>query len=89
MDKACGKCGRTGEVHTGLWWGDLGERNNLQDLGVDGRIILKSVFQDIGWVCRLYSFCSGPEQVAGSCEYDYELSCLIKCREFLEWLWTG
>jgi hypothetical protein len=26
----------TGEVHTGFWWGDLRERDLLEDLGVDG-----------------------------------------------------
>ena len=28
-------------VHTGLWWGDLMERDHSQYLGVDGRIKLK------------------------------------------------
>jgi hypothetical protein len=28
-------------VHTGFWWGDLRDGNYLEDLGVDGRIILK------------------------------------------------
>jgi len=55
MDKTCSKGGRTEAVHTGLWWEDMGERNNLEDLDVDGRIILKRVLQDIGWVCRLDS----------------------------------
>jgi hypothetical protein len=31
----------TGEVHTGFCWGDLIERDHFEDLGVDGRIILK------------------------------------------------
>jgi len=31
----------TGEVHIGFWWGDLRERSDLEDLGVDGRIIFK------------------------------------------------
>jgi hypothetical protein len=32
-----------GEVHTGFWWGDLREGDHLEDLGVDGRTILKSI----------------------------------------------
>jgi hypothetical protein len=35
----------TGEVHTWYWWGDLMERDHLEDLDVDGRIILKLIFK--------------------------------------------
>jgi hypothetical protein len=38
-----------GEVHTGLWWGNLKKRDNLEDLSVDGRIILKFIFKK--WDC--------------------------------------
>jgi hypothetical protein len=35
-----------GGVHTGFWWGHLRERDHLEDLGADGRIVLKFVFKE-------------------------------------------
>jgi hypothetical protein len=39
---------QTGEVHTGFLWRDLREREHLEDLGVDGRIILKGILKKWG-----------------------------------------
>jgi len=30
-----------GETYTGFWWGNLRERDHLEDPGADGRIILR------------------------------------------------
>jgi len=37
-------CG-TGEVHTGIYWGNMRERGNLENLGLGRRIILILVLQ--------------------------------------------
>ena len=37
-------------MHTGFWWGDLSERDHLEDLGVDEDSI-KMDIQDVGWEC--------------------------------------
>jgi hypothetical protein len=39
----------TGEVHTGFWWGNLREREHLEDLGVDGENSVKIGFREVGW----------------------------------------
>ena len=43
---------REGEVHTGLWWGNLRERDHLEDVVLDARIILKWIlnkYDRIAW----------------------------------------
>ena len=37
-----------GEAYTGFWWGKPRERAHLGDPGVDGRIILKRIFAEVG-----------------------------------------
>jgi hypothetical protein len=42
-----------GEVHRGCWWGNLKERDHLEDLDVEIKIILKLIFKQwdggVGW----------------------------------------
>jgi len=42
----------TGEAYIWFWWGNLKERNHLEEPGVDGRIILRWIFMKMdvgGW----------------------------------------
>jgi len=41
---------RRSEVYTGVWWENLRERDNVEDPGLDGRIILRWIFRkwDVG-----------------------------------------
>jgi hypothetical protein len=34
-----------GEVHSGLWWGNMRKRDNLEVVGLNKRIILKGIFE--------------------------------------------
>jgi len=53
---------------TQFWWGDLRERNQLEDLCVDDRIILK--WKSKKWDGEAWTDCSARvyEQVAGASE---------------------
>ena len=41
-------------MHTGFWWGNLRERDHLEDLGIGGRIIIKRIFKkwdgNVDWI---------------------------------------
>jgi hypothetical protein len=40
-----------GEVHTGIWWGNLREGDNLEDPGLDGRMdFQKVILGGMDWI---------------------------------------
>jgi hypothetical protein len=45
-----------GEDRTEFWWGHFRGRDHLEDLGVDGGIILNWIFKDVGeraWIALI------------------------------------
>jgi hypothetical protein len=49
MDGAVHHKLETGDMNTWFWWGDLRERNHLENLGIGARIKSKWIFQEVGW----------------------------------------
>jgi hypothetical protein len=45
---------RAVEMHAGFWWENLRERDHSENLGVDGRIILKWIVRKYVW--RAWTF---------------------------------
>jgi hypothetical protein len=45
----CGTYMGEGEVHTGCRYGNLREREDLEDLGIDGRI-RKCTYEEMAWI---------------------------------------
>jgi hypothetical protein len=37
-----------GDAHTGFWWGNQREKGHLKDPGIDGRRVLKCIFEKWG-----------------------------------------
>ena len=69
------------KVYTGFWWGNLMERDRVEEPSVDGRIILqlfpKKWHGVMEWIER-----AQDRQMAGSCECGNEPSVSIKCGKF-------
>ena len=50
LGEACNTYGGVGEIHTGVWWRNLRERDHLKQQFVNKRIILKRIFERYDWV---------------------------------------
>ena len=72
-------------VCTGLWWGNLSERDQWGNPLIDGRIILRWIF--VKWIVEVWtpsSWLRIRKQVAGTWECGNEPSVSIRCGEFLD-----
>jgi hypothetical protein len=85
MGEACSAHGRR-ERSKKVWFKSTKGRDQLEDLGIYGRIILKWILGTYGWRCGLDSSDIGQGPMKNSCEHGNETFCYIKGREFIHWL---
>jgi len=71
------------EVHTGVWWGDLRKRGHLEDLGVDGRIILRRILKKRDRGSRDCIYLAQDRQFVGAYERGDESLGSTKCGTFV------
>jgi hypothetical protein len=72
------------EVQTGFWWGDVRERDKLEDLSIDGRIYSNESSKSRMGRRGLDGSGAGQGQMADTCECCNEPLGSIKCEEFLD-----
>jgi len=75
---------KIGELHTGFRWGDLKEKDLLEDRGIDKRIILTWVFkkwEGQAWITLIWLRIRTGGR---ACECNNETVGSIKCGEFLD-----
>ena len=70
-----------GEACTGFWWGKLRGRDHVEDLGVDGMIILKSMRAPPPFFCylntRISLLCALDSRDVQIPSHQFLLCCLI------------
>jgi hypothetical protein len=81
MGGACSADGRRGAC-IGFWWGNLRERDQWGDPGIDGRIILRWIFRSGMWGMDWIELAHDRQQLTGSCESGNEPWGSIKRGEF-------
>jgi hypothetical protein len=70
-------------MHTKCWSEDVKGKYNLEDIGVDGRVILDCILRRVG-SCGLDASGSGYGSVAGCCEHGSEALGSIEGGKFLD-----
>ena len=65
-----------------VWWGDLNDKDHLEDLGLYGPI-LKQILRDRVGGHELDLSDSGQDQLAGCCDHSNEISGSVNHGEFL------
>ena len=74
-----------GKLHAEFLWGNLKEQENLEDLSVEGRLVLKQILKKIrGRPCALLIWLGTGASSMLMVNVVNEPSCSIKCRQFLD-----
>ena len=78
-----------GEVHAEFWWGEVRERDHLEEQGVNRRVMLKCIFKNWDVEVMTGMFWLRLGRGGGCFECGNEPSGSIKCEEFVNLLRTS
>ena len=70
-------------MHVVSSWANLRERDHLESLGVEGKLMLEWILAESAWIAWTGLIGSGRGQLAGYCESGNEISDSIKCERLL------
>ena len=81
---------RRGKLHSGFWWGNLREREHLEDQGVEGKKILRWIFRKWDGGTNWFDLDKDRDMwLVDTCKYSNEPSVSVNFAEFLDCLRTG
>jgi len=76
-------------VYTGFWWGNLRNRDHLEDPDIDGRIILRLIFSKWAGGVDWNDLALDRDRWRALVNAVMNLLSSKKCGECLDWLRTG
>jgi len=76
-------------VYTGFWWGNLRNRDHLEDPDIDGRIILRLIFSKWAGGVDWNDVALDRDRWRALVNAVMNLLSSKKCGECLDWLRTG
>ena len=50
------------QLNSGFWWGNLREREHLEDIGIEERMLLQGIFKKLVWIVEKIDWAQDMEE---------------------------